>query len=347
MKKLFVCAMALAAFVSCSKDEPTALETSKKSVTISIANLQQATRAEVEGGQTAPGQNVAVADDTDLKFLFADATGKILVVKTVADGTPFNEGFDYTFHELPETVVMMGVAANSTNAVVGKSLKDVYDEWMTETVDIAYDEITVYSTDASEDGQFNAKMGIDLDTAGTCQLDGHEWPLYSASVRVAPAHARVEVNTIGCSDLGGNEYGFSKITLNKLTLAGVPNGNSYIQNLTAELTPESNSTTAGEGKVWSWNILPQDVSNMTLDITVEGRNYNVAVPKKTVTVNEYKVNNKTISTFDAENIYQINLTFLEENIDVVESYVCVNVDVEVAKWIINPTDVNFATGSNN
>ena len=87
---------------------------------------------------------------------------------------------------------------------------------------------------------------------------------------------------------------------------------------------------------------------MVLNITVEGRNYNVAVPKKTVTVNKYKdANGDEITNFDAEHIYKINLTFLEENIDVVESYVCVNVDVAVAEWQIVETDVDFKTGTNN
>ena len=242
----------------------------------------------------------------------------------------------------------MGVAANSENAIEGKTLNDVYTEWMTETVNREYNKITVYSTNASENGGFNEQMGIDLQPAGECSLDGHKWPLYSASVRVAPAHARIEVNTIGCSDLGGNEYGYSKITLNKLTLNGAhTNGNSYIQTLTNELTIANKSANAGENKVWSWNILPQKTSDMILDITVEGRNYNVAVPKKTVTVNKYKdANGDEITNFDAEHIYKINLTFLEENIDVVASYVCVNVDVEVAEWKIVETDVDFKTGTN-
>lgn len=355
MKKLFIAAMALATIVSCSKDDADYgdLQKSQKSVTISLANLAEATRATVDGGQTAPGQDVAVAKDADLKFLFADATGKILEVKTISDGAPANaksddENWDYTFHMLDERVVMMGVAANSTKAAEGNTLEDVYNEWMTETVGIAYDKITVYSTDASENGEFNEQKGIDLQDAGTCKLDGHEWPLYSASVRVAPAHARIEVNKIGCSDLGQNTYGYSKITLNKLTLAGAhTNGNSYVQNLTNILTASAKEATAGESLVWSWNILPQPVSNMTLNITVEGKNYNVAVPQKTVTVNKYKVDGEEIESFNAENIYQINLTFLEENIDVVDSYVCVNVDVEVAKWVINVTDVDFKTGTNN
>ena len=357
MKKLFIAAMALATIVSCSKDDADYgdLQKSQKSVTISIANLKQATRAEVEGGENAPGKNEAcVTDAKNLKFLFADATGKIIAVKTSAEGTPVNaketegESWDYTFHKLPETVVMMGVAANSENAVEGKTLNDVYTEWMTETVNREYNKITVYSTNASKNVGFNNKMGIDFQSAGNCKLDGHNYPLYSASVRVAPAHARIEVNPIGCSDLGKNEYGYSQITLNKLTLAGAhTNGNSYIQTLTNVLTPDNNSATAGENLVWSWNILPQNVSNMKLGITVKGKNYNVAVPTKTVTVNKYKDANGEITKFDAEHIYKIDLTFLEENIDIVDSFVCVNVDVEVAKWIIVETDVDFETGKNN
>lgn len=353
MKKLFIAAMALAAMVSCSKDEvDTVLSTNQKTVKISIANVAAETRAEVAGGQTAAGEAVACAKDTDLKFLFADATGKILVVKGVADAevkTAWAGGTDttpataeYTFHLLPETVMMMGVAANSTKAAVGANLKDVYDEWQTETAAIEYDKIVAYSTNAAENGEFNSVKGIDLsNTDTTCKYDGHEWPLYSASVRVAPAHARIEILEIGCTDLGENEYGYSQITLNKLTLAGVTGGNSYTQALTQVLTPDAKVATLTD-EVWSWNILPQAVSDMTLAINVVGRNYNVPVPAKTVTVNSYKVNGATIDTFDAENIYKIKLNFLESNIDYEEAYVCVNVDVEVANWVINTTDIGFA-----
>ncbi len=347
MKKLFIAAMALATIVSCSKDDANYgdLQKSQKSVTISIANLAKATRVEnPNGGQTAPGKAEAcVTDANDLKFLFADANGKILVVKKISDGTPANTEWDYTFHKLPETVVMMGVAANSENAVEGKTLKDVYDEWMTETVGIAYDEITVYSTDASDNGEFNEQMGIDLKPAGDCSLDGHEYPLYSASVRVAPAHARIEIHSIGCTDLGENTYGFKEITLTDLTLAD----GAYSQNLGQVLTPTAKTATLADGKVWSWNILPQDVSNMTLKFDVVGKNYNVAVPTKTVTVNQYNVNNAKIEKFAAENIYVINLLFKEANIDEVDTYICVNVDVTIAEWVINDTDVDFATGPNN
>ena len=59
MKKLFVCAMALAAFVSCSKDDGDAVLTSGlKSVSIKIENAATATR---NGGDTAEGSNTACA----------------------------------------------------------------------------------------------------------------------------------------------------------------------------------------------------------------------------------------------------------------------------------------------
>ena len=56
MKKLFIAAMALATIVSCSKDDAdTVLTSSKKAVSITIANGVSGTRALVEETETVAG----------------------------------------------------------------------------------------------------------------------------------------------------------------------------------------------------------------------------------------------------------------------------------------------------
>ena len=68
---------------------------------------------------------------------------------------------------------------------------------------------------------------------------------------------------------------------------------------------------------------------------------------KTVTINSYKVGNKTIETFDAQNIYKFNIDFSEDNIDKTNNYICVDVDVTIAQWVINDVEVGFQTTPNN
>jgi hypothetical protein len=82
MKKLFVCAMALAAFVSCSKDDVAqgpALDSANKSIAITIANGSAATRGDA-GHTTAATANsqIAVAEASELVIFFADMNGLIL-----------------------------------------------------------------------------------------------------------------------------------------------------------------------------------------------------------------------------------------------------------------------------
>ena len=93
MKKLFVCAMALAAFVSCSKDDVQgpALDSANKTVEIVVKNGALATRAG-EAGITTPadgkhGDQVASANAEQLDVLFANASGEILKVLPLS-GTP-------------------------------------------------------------------------------------------------------------------------------------------------------------------------------------------------------------------------------------------------------------------
>ncbi|MBO5984102.1 MAG: hypothetical protein J6P90_03670, partial [Rikenellaceae bacterium] len=94
MKKLFVCAMALAAFVSCSKDDVAldgpALDSKNKSISITILNGSGATRADGDAAITTPGagangDQLASADASELDVLFADASGKVVYKKSLVN----------------------------------------------------------------------------------------------------------------------------------------------------------------------------------------------------------------------------------------------------------------------
>ena len=78
-------------------------------------------------------------------------------------------------------------------------------------------------------------------------------------------------------------------------------------------------------------------------MTVTGKNYTVAIPKKTLTINGYKdKNGEAITTFERGNIYKLEIPFLEKNIDKTDNYICVDVDVTIAQWTINTITPSFA-----
>ena len=136
MKKLFVCAMALAAFVSCSKDDiqGPALDSANKSIAITIANSGSGTRAVTEKGE----QGAKVAEATDLKILFADASKTILKVLPLTAGTAehvtgttnvdtyapgasstVDGKTQYVWHNVPAAVTSVAIVRDMTNDVLG------------------------------------------------------------------------------------------------------------------------------------------------------------------------------------------------------------------------------------
>ena len=118
MKKLFVAVLAIAALAACNKEEaPTLLESSKKSVSISILNGGLETRAITTASANA---NFACAKEADLTVLFADNAGKVVESRALSAAAQQVEGEEnaeglvpttYTFHKLPESVIKIGVIA--------------------------------------------------------------------------------------------------------------------------------------------------------------------------------------------------------------------------------------------
>ena len=380
MKKLFIAAMALATIVSCSKDDAdTVLTSSKKSVKITIDNLAKGTRGETTA---ADSQDLAAADDTDLVFLFADAGGQVLETRTLQDQTLLTkEDNNYTFHKLPENVTMIGVIANATTTPT--TLADAVKAWTNESaqLDKEYKEVVAYGSPVDAQGnptKLNDKGGVTLTRVegeeATAPVEHEDaYPLYEASVRVAPYMARIEITRVACTDLGKTANdGFSEITINSLSLAGgeyktntpadAITGDKATRAYTCAVGADDNNVldaayvvasdtgdkaVAAGTKVWSWNILPQSTTNnnLTVGMIVKGNGYTIPTENadKTVTVVSYANEDGAITEFKSENIYRFAIDFSEKNVDAGDAYICVNVDVTIADWVINETTVGFQT----
>lgn len=353
MKKLFIAALALASVVACSKDDnATIFDESKKTVELTILNGGGSTRAITDASSDATFECAGVAD---LTVLFADRAGKVVETRalnaaaTKVAGTAGEDGLvptTYSFHHLPETVQQVAVIALRGNANPG-TLDAARAIWTTETPDAEVANIVVYG----ESGQMSQD--------GFCKVEGDtEYPLFKGAVRVAPAHTRFEVLSFQCTDLGENEYGYSKITLNSMKVVDT----NYSQTLNKVLASKDDVATAnGEnesGKAWSWNWMatstdfsnapvfaaaPVAAKELEVAMTVVGKNYTVAIPEKTLSIVGYEKNGEEITEFAPENIYKLTVPFTEANIDTTDAYICVNVDVTIAKWVINTITPVFGT----
>ncbi len=377
MKKYFIAALALVALVACSKNEDGAPEFdgSKKSVEITIGNMASGSRATEGGVTTGVTDNTkACADASDLIVLFADAGGKVVVSKRIADAEPSStvdtsvpSGANcYVFLSLPENVTQVGVIANVATAPATLALAE--EAWKDEAARLA----APYRTENGVNGVVAYSGAVTLEDNGkTCTVDGDHtaYPLLEADVEVKPYMARIEIVHLACTDLAdtANE-GYSKIGFTSLTLAGAGSTNApYIHTLGsfADATALENAqqyvvtaahdhTIAGEvnhvnyvapadGKVWSWNITPQAVSNLVVGLYVKGNGYTVQIPEKSVTVNSYSKGGTAINQFAGGNIYRLVIDFKEENIDSNSQFVCADVDVTIADWVINDIEVGFVT----
>ena len=325
MKKLFVAVLAIAGLVACNNEPETVFNSSEKSVALTIVNSNEATRAITDA---SPAENFVCADATELTVLFADANGNVKETANLAEGK--NENGTYTFHELPEYIVKVGVIA-LRGKTAPATLAEADALWKADALDAKVDEIVVYG--AMDEDEV-------LIQDGTCKVDHVEYPLYKGSVRVAPYQTRFEVLEFKCYDLNDAEYGYSKITLDDMIYGGV-----YKQDLNKVLDSNTAVATAGEGKAWSWTWAPEMAAKeLLVNLTVEADDYHVAVPKKTLTITGYQdKDGKDITTFERENIYKLKVHFSEKNIDATDAYICVDVDVEIAEWVVNTITPVFGT----
>lgn len=350
MKRFFIAALALVAVVGCSKDDEGAsiLETSKKSVAIKIQNALPAGRGVTT---PAPATGAACTKAEDLVFGFVDGAGQVLTALTVADATVV-DGI-YTFHGIPQQVsevfaIANGAAASKiTKSNCPTTLAAAHDMWRAQTVDVEWNEIIVF-------GHSPAKHKKDAnDEEMFCEVDGHKYPLFEASLTVVPNHARLEIGQVKCTDLGTK---YSEITLNSMVLA--TNLTQSFGQSGIVLTPEANAAVAGGGKVWSWNLSKPASDNiyrpdLDLHVTVKGKDWTVpaGTENRMVRVVDYKapanyantdnVLNGNLRYFVPGEIYTMNLDFSESNIHTESDNLCVNVNVTIANWIIVPVTPVF------
>ncbi len=290
-------------------------------------------------------------------FVFCTGSGTKVVAKSIEDA--YEKDGVYTFHGLDQSVsavyvIANGVGANKiTTANAPATVDAARTLWQTQTPDVEWDEIIVFGYDSAD-------HVMDGTEEVFCEVDGHKYPLFEASVEVKPAHARVEVTNIACSDLGTK---YNKITLKNLVLAPGENGgltqllgtNGNGFQLDATVSPKVTSLTPGTGKAWSWNIKEQVVTDLVLNLTTdEGNGWKIpaGTEARTVTVIDYKApaNYATTDNVDTDGnlekflngeIYALDLTFAEENIHTESDMLCVNVTVRIANWVVVPVKPVF------
>ncbi|MBR6814915.1 MAG: hypothetical protein IKM69_03810 [Alistipes sp.] len=219
MKKIFIVAMALAAFVSCSKDDGVKqLQSSKKAVAITIANGSTETRAAVVttpvaadkiAGGTATIQDQAVdgapcADVNELVVLFANANGTVEEAYTFPQGQAVGEDGKYTYrwHNVSESVTQVAVVRDiNENGVANVNTEDYKGKNISEYKAKAEDVDAMENIDITK---IDLYVSSTLEPNGNCTItDTHtntEWTykLYTADVTIAPAIARVEITGIAC-----------------------------------------------------------------------------------------------------------------------------------------------------
>ena len=239
MKRMFIAAMAIAALVSCSKEEEVSYADSmSKTIQISILNEKFDSRT---GGITAAGEdNEACAYADELVVLFADNGGNILHKDgltsvgndddkhtTITDKEKHTyvkdkDATKYMWHNVPADVKKIAVArVNGTEGDAFTTLAQYIALAQNQDANInrGLNTIVLYGED-------------DLyDTGSTHEVDGAFFHVWQADVTVAPAFARFEINNIQCSDLGtlnNNEnlmdYDLDELLLSSLTWNYTPTG---------------------------------------------------------------------------------------------------------------------------
>ena len=238
MKKLFVCAMALAAFVSCSKDDiqGPALDSANKTVEILVKNGALATRADVgtdvNAGITAPGtgadgETLASATAGELYVLFAagdevkkilplsgtpttndkheNISGEYAVGQKVEDAT-VKGGIIYTWHNVPWEITKIAVVR--IDEVEDTEYFTVAEDG---TVTLKENSVAKYLALAEDEDENLTRELSEIvlfgeaplkDTNKTHEVNEITYHYWRADVEVAPKFARFEINNIECKDLG-------------------------------------------------------------------------------------------------------------------------------------------------
>lgn len=226
MKKLFVVAMAFAAFVSCSKEEGVSIiESSKKAVEISISNYKVDSRAidnpadnEVKGdGQTGTieeqaADNYVAAEADQLVVLFANQANTVEQAYALAEYAENNTAAGtYRFHDINESVTQVAIVrkATATKAEDGTwtySYDTTADNYVGDDLaDYRAAALIEYEDNRGVDGMDLFAVSEELTNKGTCDVTDpndhkttYTYTLFGAVVDVKPMLARVEVTRVAC-----------------------------------------------------------------------------------------------------------------------------------------------------
>lgn len=270
------------------------------------------------------------------------------------------------WHNVPSSIRMIAVVRYETtdfpDGLVGKDLENdvlALASNMEKNVARPIETMVLCGYDALEDTGETHMVGESL------------YHIWKAEVNVAPAFARFEVRKIQCLELGdkngsedSREYDFDELVLNSLTWNYKPTSGAAVQysapadfgaTLYGSYVPaadytypyDKNTCTAAtrsneynpEG-AWSWNVLPGEFLDLTLDIDAYAYNYQVSY-KEDQSDRKFPLFVSGLSksadgtadgnTFEAGNIYHINLIFKQENIKT-DDGICVDVVVTVNPW---------------
>lgn len=283
----------------------------------------------------------------------------------------YNNNGTRRWHNVPASIKKIAVvryeATDFPNGCVGKDLEDhvlALASNMEANVNRPIEKMVLCGYDTLEDTGATHMVGESL---------FHVW---RAEVNVAPAFARFEVRSIKCTDLGalnadGNDatYDLDELKLKSLTWNYTDaTGNveyaapDFSATLYGEYVPadgytypyDKNTCTATERSAeykpttnngaWSWNVLPGEFQDLTVDIDAYAYDYQVSyeadqsdrkfplVVTGLATSRDDKGNvTGEDNNFVAGNIYHIDLIFKQDNIKSQDG-ICVDVVVTVNPW---------------
>ena len=397
MKKLFICALALASVVACSKDDAAqgpALESLNKSIQIKIENAS-ATRATdgqgVNAGNTAATNGTSqssVVNAGDLKILFANSSGVILkelpLVGTAEDHveagpdlpaysygsfTATGDAADhekngvYVFHNVPAAVTQVAVVRYEAKDIDGGNVVEGSTN-LTDVEEAATNPALNLQRELEDIVLYGDSDLIKADPAqAEVVVGGITYYVYNASVTVAPAFARLEIDQIHCTDLGYKNddndpatVDFDELTLNTFTWSSYAIAPAELTTLKGQyVSGQANATVEDENLriakpqtgVWSWNIPEQKFSKMTLNMTADAYDYDVADSDVNLYITDLAVaeddtTSKWDGTYKATHIYKLSIPFSQSNLADQEG-ICANVTVEIVPWTVNTVTPVFGT----
>lgn len=270
------------------------------------------------------------------------------------------------WHNVPATIKKIAVvryeATDFPNGVVGKDLED-------DVLALA----TNMEANVARPIETMVLCGVGTlsDTGETHMVGDALYHVWQANVNVAPAFARFEVRHIQCLELGdlnnngdNTTYDFDELKLNSLTWNyknsdgtnveyaapanfGATLYGSYVPDADYTYPYDKNTCTATTRSneytpngAWSWNVLPGEFQDLTIDIDAYAYNYRVSYvddqsdrkfPLYVSDLSQSANGEADGNAFTAGNIYHIDLKFKQENIKSKDG-ICVDVVVTVNPW---------------